>query len=72
MKNKDIEALKEALQNSPDNLPLRIMLGDKYFHLNQIEEAESEYQVVLEYDKTILGPRKAWQKYIFDEADILV
>ncbi|MBP9196780.1 MAG: tetratricopeptide repeat protein, partial [Saprospiraceae bacterium] len=51
MKNKDIESLKEALQNSPDNLPLRIMLGDKYFHLNQIEEAESEYQVVLEYDK---------------------
>ncbi len=65
MKNKDIEALKEALQNSPDNLPLRIMLGDKYFHLNQIEEAESEYQVVLEYDKNNIRAKEGLAEIYF-------
>ncbi|HMT52675.1 MAG TPA: AAA family ATPase [Saprospiraceae bacterium] len=65
MKNKDIESLKEALQNSPDNLPLRIMLGDKYFHLNQIEEAESEYQVVLEYDKNNIRAKEGLAEIYF-------
>jgi transitional endoplasmic reticulum ATPase len=65
MSNKDIESLKEALQNSPDNLPLRIMLGDKYFHLNQIENAETEYQIVLEYDKDNIKAKEGLAEIYF-------
>ncbi|MBK8346659.1 MAG: AAA family ATPase [Saprospiraceae bacterium] len=51
MKNQDIEALKEAIESSPDNLPLRIMLAGKYLNASQLEEAENEYQTVLNYDR---------------------
>jgi AAA+ superfamily predicted ATPase len=65
MSNKDIESLKEALQNSPDNLPLRIMLGDKYFHLNEIENAETEYQIVLEYNKDNIKAKEGLAEIYF-------
>lgn len=48
--NQDIESLKEAIENSPDNLPLRIMLASKYLQLGKLEEAELEYQTVLNYN----------------------
>ena len=65
MSNKDIETLKEVLQSSPDNLPLRVMLGDKYFHLNQLENAETEYQIVLEYDKNNIKAKEGLAEIYF-------
>jgi transitional endoplasmic reticulum ATPase len=65
MKNKDIESLKEALQNSPDNLPLRLMLGDKYFHSNHLDEAETEYQIVLEYNKDNIKAKEGLAEIYF-------
>lgn len=65
MSNKDVESLKEALQNSPDNLPLRIMLGDKYFHMNQLENAESEFQIVLDYDKDNIRAKEGLAEIYF-------
>lgn len=42
-----IESLREALKNSPDNLPLRLLLADRLLTLNRLEEAEEEYTDIL-------------------------
>ena len=48
--NQEIESLKEAIEKSPDNLPLRTMLANKYLHFGRLEESETEFQIVLNYD----------------------
>ena len=65
MNNNDIESLKEALENSPDNIPLRLMLADKYFHLNQIETSELEYQTVLDMDKNNIRAKEGLAEIYF-------
>ena len=65
MYNNDIESLKEALENSPDNIPLRLMLADKYFHLNQIETSELEYQTVLDMDKNNIRAKEGLAEIYF-------
>lgn len=65
MNNNDIESLKEALENSPDNIPLRLMLADKYFHLNQIETSEIEYQTVLDMDKNNIRAKEGLAEIYF-------
>lgn len=42
-----IASLREALNFSPENLPLRIYLAESLFKLNNFEEAEKEFKVVL-------------------------
>lgn len=65
MAHKDIDSLREALENSPDNLPLRLMLGDKYFHTNLLNEAETEFQVVLEYDQNNIKAKEGLAEIYF-------
>ncbi len=65
MKNNDIESLKEALENSPDNVPLRLMLADKYFYLNQIDLSEIEYQTVLDLDKNNIKAKEGLAEIYF-------
>jgi transitional endoplasmic reticulum ATPase len=42
-----LRALREALQLSPDNLPLRQHLADTLFSIGRYEEAEQEYRTAL-------------------------
>ena len=65
MKNQDIESLKEAIESSPDNLPLRIMLAGKYLHFGKLEEAETEYQTVLNYDSNHIKAKEGLAEIYF-------
>jgi SpoVK/Ycf46/Vps4 family AAA+-type ATPase len=65
MNNQDIESLREAIESSPDNLPLRIMLAGKYFHFGRLEEAETEYQTVLNYDSDNLKAKEGLAEIYF-------
>lgn len=47
MDDNTIKSLKEALNLSPDNVPLRLHLAETFIHLNRLEEAEKEFQVIL-------------------------
>lgn len=47
MDNETINNLKEALSFSPENIPLRLHLADALFKLNRLEEAETEYNELL-------------------------
>src|SRR5436190_16690178 len=42
-----IQALREALRHSPDNLPLRLHLADSLAGFGRFEEAEKEYRAAL-------------------------
>lgn len=42
-----LQALRQALQYSPDNLPLRLHLADTLLNVGQPEEAEHEYRSAL-------------------------
>jgi SpoVK/Ycf46/Vps4 family AAA+-type ATPase len=43
-----IENLREALKHSPENTPLRLMLAQTLLNHNKIEEAEIEFNTILE------------------------
>ncbi len=43
MNDHTIDSLREALKQSPDNTPLRLLLADTLLTLNRLEEAEAEY-----------------------------
>src|SRR5881394_1735896 len=43
-----INALRDALKHSPENLPLRLHLADTLVGLGRYEEAEREYKTVLQ------------------------
>ncbi len=47
MNDNTIESLREALKQSPDNIPLRLLLADNLLTLNRLEEAEKEYTTIL-------------------------
>ena len=51
MTTQEIESLREALDKSPENIPLRLILGAKLLQFGQYDAAETEFQVVLHYDK---------------------
>src|SRR5687768_4913602 len=43
-----INALREAIKHSPENLPLRLHLADTLVGLGRYDEAEREYKTVLQ------------------------
>ena len=47
MNDNTIDSLKEALKHSPDNTPLRLLLAETLLTLNRLEEAETEYTLLL-------------------------
>ena len=49
MNENTIDSLQEALKHSPDNVPLRFLLADTLLTLNRLEEAESEYSILLKH-----------------------
>ncbi len=52
MDNDSIKALKEALEHSPNNLPLRLHLAHSLLGLLEYEEAEKEFKKILSQDAT--------------------
>ncbi len=59
MNESTIHSLREALQFSPDNIPLRLHLADSLLAIGHTEEAEQEYKHILklssEHDKAKQG-----------------
>ncbi|HYG16449.1 MAG TPA: tetratricopeptide repeat protein, partial [Bacteroidia bacterium] len=47
--NQQIQSLRQALQFSPENLPLRKLLCNTLFNARRYEEAEEEYTAALGY-----------------------
>lgn len=47
MSDNTIQSLREALKHSPDNAPLRFLLADTLLAANALEEAETEYTLLL-------------------------
>ena len=50
MENESIKALREALEHSPTNLPLRLHLAQSLLNLLQYDEAEKEFKQILSQD----------------------
>ncbi|KAA3610492.1 MAG: AAA family ATPase [Calditrichaeota bacterium] len=53
MDNATIDRLREALKNSPDNVPLKLHLAETLLSLNRLDEAEKEYQELLALDNDL-------------------
>jgi SpoVK/Ycf46/Vps4 family AAA+-type ATPase len=47
MNNNTVDSLREALKHSPSNTPLRILLAETLLALNRLDEAETEFSLVL-------------------------
>ncbi|HZY81637.1 MAG TPA: AAA family ATPase [Cyclobacteriaceae bacterium] len=62
-----IDSLRDALQQSPDNLPLRILLAENLLQAKMFAEAEAEYRIVLEKDPGNLKARRGLAKSYFEQ-----
>ncbi|WP_124979985.1 ATP-binding protein [Nonlabens xiamenensis] len=49
MDDRTINNLREALEVSPDNIPLRLHLAESLRQAQRLEEAEEEYEIILQY-----------------------
>lgn len=72
-----IDGLKAAVQVSPDNVPLRTLLGDAYVSVGKFEEAENEFTVALQKcpnDPKIMHSLAyaSFQSGKYDKASVLV
>ncbi len=47
MNEENINNLREALKLSPNNIPLRMLLADSLFQANRLDEAETEYTLLV-------------------------
>ncbi len=47
MDDSTINNLREALKHSPDNIPLRLFLADSLLNVNRLDEAETEYSILV-------------------------
>jgi transitional endoplasmic reticulum ATPase len=62
-----IDNLREALQQSPDNVPLRILLAENLLQAKMFVEAEVEYRIVLEKDPDNQKARRGLVKSYFEQ-----
>lgn len=53
MNQDTINSLQAALNLSPDNIPLRLLLAETLTELNRLEEAEKEYSILLTYSNEV-------------------
>lgn len=53
MNNSTIQSLREALKQSPENTPLRMLLADTLLSLNQLDEAELEFITLLQQSNDV-------------------
>lgn len=52
MDESTINSLRDALSFSPENIPLRLHLAETFFKLNRLDEAEAEFQEILNRQST--------------------
>ena len=65
MNENTIDSLREALKHSPNNTPLRLLLADTLLGLNRLEEAETEYTLIMKSSSDIkakIGLAKVFYK----------
>lgn len=62
-----IDNLREALQQSPDNIPLRLLLAENLLHAQQFADAEMEFRTVLEKDASNTKAKKGLIKSAFEQ-----
>ncbi|MEI9918706.1 MAG: tetratricopeptide repeat protein [Bacteroidota bacterium] len=62
-----IDNLREALQQSPDNIPLRILLAENLLQAKMFAEAETEYRIVLEKDPNNSKAKRGLVKSYFEQ-----
>ena len=62
-----IDNLREALQQSPDNIPLRILLAENLMQAKMFAEAEAEYRTVLEKDPNNSKAKRGLIKSYFEQ-----
>ncbi len=67
MENQEIQALKEALEPHPDNIPLRHVLANKLFLENRHDEAEQEYKKILTLDPKNVGAKEGLAEVFFSK-----
>src|SRR4051812_28772911 len=67
-----IDNLREALQQSPDNIPLRILLAENLMHAKMFADAEAEYRTVLEKDPNNVKAKRGLTKSYFEQAKYTV
>jgi SpoVK/Ycf46/Vps4 family AAA+-type ATPase len=67
-----IDNLREALQQSPDNVPLRILLAENLLQEKMFPEAEVEYRIVLEKDPGNSKARRGLIKSYFEQGKYAV
>jgi transitional endoplasmic reticulum ATPase len=65
MNDDTIKSLLQALELSPDNGPLRMLLADTYFALGRYDEAEREYTTYLSYHTGDSKAKKGLLKSFF-------
>lgn len=64
-----VKSLREALEFSPDNIPLRLHLADTLLGLYKYEEAEAEYKIVLSKSPDSIKAKTGLVKVYFDNAN---
>lgn len=65
MNENTIDSLREALRHSPNNTPLRLLLAETLLGLNRLEEAETEYTLILKSSNDVkakIGLAKVFYK----------
>jgi SpoVK/Ycf46/Vps4 family AAA+-type ATPase len=62
-----IDNLREALQQSPDNVPLRLLLAENLLHAKMFAEAEVEYRIVLEKERNNTKAQRGLVKSYFEQ-----
>jgi len=67
-----IDNLREALQQSPDNIPLRILLAENLMQAQMFAEAETEYRIVLEKDPANTKAKRGLIKSYFEQGKYTV
>lgn len=65
MENEAIQSLKEALQLSPENIPLRLALSDMLMQAGRYSEAETEFKEVLDKDQQNVKAKSGLAKTYF-------
>jgi SpoVK/Ycf46/Vps4 family AAA+-type ATPase len=65
MNENTIDSLREALKHSPNNMPLRLLLAETLLGLNRLEEAETEFTLIMKSSndtKAKIGLAKVFYK----------
>ncbi|MCF6284668.1 MAG: tetratricopeptide repeat protein [Candidatus Hydrogenedentes bacterium] len=64
-KEKQLRALRESLNVSPENGPLRRMVAESLLELKQYDDAEQDAKTALQYDNDDAGRKAVLARVLF-------